>query len=103
MTDSQKLDLILDKVGGLETRMDRLESRMDGLETRMDRLETRMDSLEVRMDVLEVQIKKTESVLREEIGKSEFLVLDEVERVHMILDRHTLDNSRHIGTLQACT
>ena len=48
-----------------------------------------------RMDGLELQIKSTERVLRNEIKKSETLILDEVERVHTILDNHRHDLNAH--------
>lgn len=45
MTDSAKLDLILEKLDGLGTRMDGLESRMDSLESRMDSLESNLQEV----------------------------------------------------------
>lgn len=67
MTDSEKLDLILSKMQSMEDRMDNLES----------------------------QVKQTERVLKNEIRKECGLVLDEVERVHCILDKHKADKSVH--------
>jgi len=57
----EMLGLIINKLDGLESRMDRLESRMDSIELRMDRLESRMDSLELRMDNIESQMDRLES------------------------------------------
>lgn len=67
MTDSEKLDLIL-----------------------LD-----MQSMNSRIDNLELQMKQTEQNLKHEIRKECGLVLDEVERVHSILDRHKADKSVH--------
>ncbi|MBO5303422.1 MAG: hypothetical protein J6A92_05175 [Lachnospiraceae bacterium] len=54
MTDSEKLDLLVEKVCGLETRFDGLETRFDGLETRFDGLETDVQKIKV---VLENEIR----------------------------------------------
>lgn len=98
MTDSQKLDLILEKVGGLEGRMDSFESRMDRFESRMDRFEGRMDKLEGRMDKQEGKINKLESLLIKsvsELKSMDKLILNEVERVHDILNKHIADKTVH--------
>ena len=41
----EMLGLILNKIVGIESRLDRIESRMDGLESRLDRLESRQDEI----------------------------------------------------------
>lgn len=74
MTDSEKLDLILEKVVNLEKDINNTNERIDNLET---------------------QMKQTERVLKNEIRKECSLVLDEVERVHNILDKHKADKSVH--------
>ena len=49
----EMLELILYKLDGLGSGMEKLESGMEKLESGMERLETRMDGLETRMDGLE--------------------------------------------------
>ena len=51
-----------------------------------------------KIDTLESQIKQTERALRNEIKKEFGLVLDEIERVHSILDKHKTDASMHCIT-----
>lgn len=63
MTDSQKLDLLLEKVSGIE-----------------------QDIYNLRMQ----QMKSTA-----ELKAMDGLILDEVERVHAILDQHKTDKSIH--------
>ncbi len=55
----------------------------------------RLDKMDDRLDNLEVQIKRTERNLKHEIIESENLILDEVERVHHILDKHKEDKTVH--------
>lgn len=71
MTDSEKLDLLLSQMKAMNERM------------------------EMRMDSVELQIKSTERNLKNQIMKSESLILDEVERVHVILDDHIHDTKKH--------
>lgn len=88
MTDSEKLDMILSKMQSMDDRMQNIESRMDNMDDKMQNMENRMDNLES-------QVKQTERVLKDEIQKECGLVLDEVERVHYILDKHKSDKSVH--------
>lgn len=67
MTDSEKIDLML----------------------------LQMQAMNKHFDGVELQIKSTERTLKNEIRKSESLILDEVERVHMILDEHIHDTNKH--------
>lgn len=74
MTDSEKLDLILEKVITLDRKVTDIEK----------------DMIDVKAD-----LKQTERVLKNEIRKECGLVLDEVERVHDILDKHKEDKAIH--------
>lgn len=67
MTDSEKLDLLI----------------------------VQMQAMNGRMGGMELQIRSTERNLKNQIMKSESLILDEVERVHVILDDHIHDTKKH--------
>lgn len=88
MTDGEKMDLILSEIQGMKTDM-------QGMKTEIQGMKAEIRNINVRIDELELQIKQTERVLRNEIRKECALVLDEVERVHEILDRHINDKSVH--------
>ena len=66
MTDSEKLDLLLEKVAGLDQKVTRLEK----------------DMVEVKTDL-------------KHLHRDDAMILDEVERVHQILDKHKSDRSVH--------
>ena len=125
MTDSDKLDVILTEIidmktdirdmktdiQGLKTEMQGMKSdilgvkaEMQGMKSDIQGVKTEMQgmksdiqniSLNTRMDSLEFQIKSTERVLRNQITKSETLILGEVERVHLILDQHIHNQTIH--------
>ena len=59
MTDSEKLDLLLEKVIGIEK-----------------------DIVDMKADL-------------RRLHRDDTLILDEVDRVHNILDKHTHDNKKH--------
>ena len=81
MTDNEVLNLIL--------------SEMQGMKTDIQDMKSDIRKLNVRVDNLELQLKQTERNLRKEIHKECSLVLDEVERVHAILDKHKADKTMH--------
>lgn len=78
MTDSQKLDYLIEQFGemradikelqkgmnNLEMRMDRVEKRLDSLEMRMDAVEKRLDAVEKRLDAVENRLDKQEEEIR---------------------------------------
>lgn len=72
-----------------------LKTELQPINERLDSIETQIQPINERLDSLELQIKQTEHVLKNEIRKSEYLILDEVERVHDILDRHKADKTVH--------
>lgn len=74
MKDSEKLDLLLAEMQSMKTEMQNMNDRIDSLKS---------------------DLKQTERVLKNEIRKESSLVLDEVERVHNILDKHKSDTTKH--------
>ena len=104
MTDSKKIDVILNCMQKMDERMDKMDAHMQKMDERMDKMDAhmqkmdeRMDKMDARMDTIESQIKQSERVLKNEIRNSENLILDEVERVHKILEKHKNDNNKHIA------
>ncbi|MBD5555416.1 MAG: hypothetical protein HDQ95_08800 [Roseburia sp.] len=88
MTDSEKLDLLL-------AEMQSMKADMQGMKADMQGMKADMQGMNGRIDSLESQMKQTERVLKNEIRKECALVLDEVERVHGILEKHKADRTAH--------
>lgn len=73
MTDSQKLDLILEKVVTLDERVAILDEKVTAIEK---------DIVDMKADL-------------RRLHRDDNLIIDEVERVHSILDKHKADRSVH--------
>ena len=117
MTDSQKLDLLIHKVSNLGENMSEMKGEIRVLKEDMS--EVKGEILVLKKDMSEVKeeirvlkedmskVKGEISVLKEDIAKMyikfdglrryDFLILDEVERVHAILNRHMNNKSAHLA------
>lgn len=103
MTDSQKLDYLIEQFGemradikelqkgmnNLEMRMDRVEKRLDSLEMRMDAVEQRLDRLEQRMDAVEQRLDAVENRL----DKQE----EEIRYIRLFQENHLQAQIRRIA------
>lgn len=83
------------ETGALKEDVSSLKEDVSTLREDVTSLKQETLELNRRIDNLELQTKQTEHVLRNEIRKSEYLILDEVERVHAILDKHKSDTTKH--------
>lgn len=114
MTDSQKLDYLIEQFGemrtdikelqkgmnSLEMRMDAVEKRLDAVEKRMDSLEMRMDAVEQRLDVVEKCLDKQEEEIRYIRLFQENHLQAQIRRIaegHLDLYRKLLDALRISG------
>ncbi len=87
MTDSEMLQLILNKVTGLDEKVTELDKKVTNLENDMS--EVKEDIADLKGDMRDVR-----SDLRR-VGRDCNAILDEVERVHSILDKHKEDKQVH--------
>ncbi len=83
MTDSEKLDLIINKLG----RFDILEEKFNTLEKRFDALESRFDTLESKFDTLETDVKDIKFTIENKIRAN----LQAVAEGHLDLSRNLHD------------
>lgn len=72
MTDSQKLDLLIEQMQIMNEQIGDLENQVK-------------------------EVKRQQMRSTAELKAMDGLILDEVERVHDILSRHTSDKSKHIA------
>ncbi len=50
MTDSQKLDFLLQKMNQIDTKVDKLDNCIDRLDSRMDQLDSRIARIELHLE-----------------------------------------------------
>lgn len=80
MTDSEKLDLLLEKVTGLDNKVATLDNKVATLDEKVTGLEK--DMTDVKADL-------------RRLHRDDALILDEVERVHDLLNKHKQDKAVH--------
>lgn len=80
MTDGEKLDLLLEKVVGLDQKVTGLDQKVTGLDQKVTNLEN--DMVDVKADL-------------RRLHRDADFILNEVERVHDILDKHKNDKTAH--------
>ena len=80
MTDSEKLNLILEKISALDQKVTGLDQKVAGLDQKVAGLEK--DMIDVKADL-------------RRLHRDDQFIIDEVERVHAILDRHKEDKTAH--------
>lgn len=91
MTDSEKLDLLLVKVGSMENDISGLKEDVSGLKEDVGILKEDVSIL--KRDYKKLNNKLNKSV--KELKAMDSMILDEVERVHAILDLHKADKTVH--------
>lgn len=95
----EKLNGLEERIIGLEGTVSVLDGKIIGLEEKVTNLEQntkeQFNFVNKRMDDIEVQIKDTEQHLSCKIDVTEKILLDEIERVHEILDDHINNKAMH--------
>ena len=101
MTDSQKLDLLIQNMASLGEDMSEVKEEISILKEDMSEVKKEISVLKEDMSKMEKEV----SSLKEGMSKMEteiegmrrydVLILDEVERVHTILIGHMADESAH--------
>lgn len=83
MTDSEKLDLILEKISFIEKDVERISL----IEKEVEKI----NFIEKEVNGLKRQLIRSNA----ELKAMDEMILDEVERVHHILDKHKEDKTVH--------
>lgn len=63
------------------------------MDAKLTPINERLDTI----DKVEKQVKRTEKKVMNRIDATETLLLDEIERVHEILDKHVQDTKKHLA------
>ena len=95
MTDTEKLDLLLEKVTKLESLPDKV-AKLESLPERVAKLESLPEKVaKLTKDMGDVKSDLHKSVKR--LHQDDMFILDELERVHHILEQHMSNRSVHMA------
>lgn len=90
MTDSEKIDLILSKMQGMETQMQGMDTRMQGMEDRMQKMETQIQEMDTDLKAVRHKVTDIDLMLENEIRVN----LMRVAEGHLDLSRNLHDAIR---------
>jgi len=99
--DRELLEAILQKIGGMESRMTSMESRMTSMESRMTSMESKMTSMESKMTSMESKMESMEGELVEvkvEVKFTKEAVIkmesDHGQKLGALFDGHKLNSEK---------
>ena len=93
MTDSQKLDLLLEEVGNLKVEIKTMDSRFDQMDSRLDRVENRLDVIELKQDRTAKELGDLQldvKIAERNISRDIHIFNDEMETVIEVLRHNEL-------------
>lgn len=93
MTDSQKLDLLLEEVGNLKVEIKTMDSRFDQMDSRLDRVENRLDVIELKQDRTAKELGDLQldvKIAERNISRDIHILNDEMETVIEVLRQNEL-------------
>ncbi|WP_158354240.1 hypothetical protein [Diplocloster modestus] len=81
------------EIAGTKSEITEMKSEITGMKSEIAGMKSEITG--IKAELAKKADKSDIEYLKYQIRKSERLILDEVERVHEILDRHIKDTSRH--------
>lgn len=92
MAESEKLDLILQKISGLDEKVDNIDKRLVHLEEKVDCLDEKVDSIDKRVSSLETGMKE----VRQQVAKTNLVIENEIRvNIQRVAEGH-FDLSRNL-------
>lgn len=86
MTDSEKLDKLLETVSQMQVHLNKVDGRLDKMDSRFDILEHKQDRTEKKVDSLRLDVAVAERDIRRDILE----LKDEMETVIEVLKMNEL-------------
>lgn len=100
MTDSEKLDLILEKVNNLDEKVNNLDEKVNSLDEKVNSLDEKVNHLDEKVDNLDERVAHLEADLqdvKERVIKTELIVENEIRvNIQRVAEGH-LDLSRKLN------
>ena len=105
MTDREILELLLKEITDMKTDMSDIKTEISDMKTEIFDMKTEMSDMKTEMSDMKTEmsdmkkdingIKRKIMVSTAELKAMDSMILDEVERVHEILDKHKADTRVH--------
>lgn len=98
MTQDEKLDLVLSKIVSMDERIGNIEGKLGGMDERIGNIEDKIECIDENINDLDRgvrELKRAQMKYTAEIKAGDELILDEVERVHELLNKHIEDRIAH--------
>lgn len=89
MTDSEKLNLLLEKMGSME-------AEMGGIKAEVGEVKAETGGLKAEIGEVKTGVKSLE-IITQDLKSMDKLILDEVVRVHELMTQRTSDLEKKIG------
>lgn len=91
MEQNQKLDLILEKLSGMDRRLEAVESRLEAVESRLEAVESRLETLEGEVAGLHQEITLVKIQMENELSVN----IRRVAEGHLDLARNLQEATKH--------
>lgn len=97
MTDSEKLDLILEKVNEHDRKFESIDSRFDSIDSKLSSLDNRLGNVETDLQEVKQRVTYTELIVENEIRPN----IMRVAEGHLDLSRKLDDYIKVVSDVQA--
>lgn len=99
MTENEKLDLILQKISGLDEKVEGIDKRVSGLEGKLEGIDKRVSGLDEKMDGIDKRVSSLETDMKEvrqQVTKTNLVLENEIRvNIQRVAEGH-LDLSRNL-------
>ncbi|MGN1350679.1 MAG: hypothetical protein ACI4VM_06770 [Anaerovoracaceae bacterium] len=107
MTDSEKLDLLLEKMDAHDRRFDQIDQRFEKIDERFEKMDERLAKMDNRFEKLEDEVSSLGMILENEIRRNIGIVaeghMDLVRKMNEVLSKtETIEQlSVRVGVLES--
>lgn len=96
MSDSAKLDLLLDKMSHVDTSLENIGTRLDSMDSQLENVESRLETVETRLETVDVCLETVESRL-ENVETHLENVENEATSIKLILENEIRVNIQRVA------
>lgn len=96
MSENEKFDLIIEKLGSIDSRLDGIDNRLDGMDNRLDNMDNRLDNMDNRLEVVETDLRSVKLQLENEISRNIKIVAEG----HLDLSRNLYEAMKPSNTME---